>query len=622
MFKEFIKNKSAIATVVMMLAFIVGFINVYPHIALQKELTSRSEDYFPYTMRGKYDMANVVGPRIREVLEGNLVVSDVDLYEYKQAPAFWPMGSAMYFYPFSFFTQSVKTVVVTTDFVFPFLYFILFFLIAYFLTGRKIVLSIFSAFIVSIYNPLAIQVPPPNLDILRSMWNTIYPLTDDPRAHYLTLRQSFIPGLVPILGTYLFLLLTLIKKNNAFPVVGGFFFALAAYTYPFHFLYLSSVFVILFVIVLISKRYDVLKRMFIFGGSATVVLTPFIVNYFEVIALSQYNDIFARYGAEEGRFFRFESMKRYLASIILAGLVFLWGRKNDRRLTSYFVISALLSAIAVLNMQLFFGFSIHPDHWLNRDIVWAITFGYIVIAAWVIQMLFLLNRNKVVSIIVSLAILFTGSVLYNNIRASTIFAEKNYQAFTQTRENTELFEWLNSNTEKEDVIMTPSLVINTYIPLHTHNNIFIPRAFNTVAPNSELLERLFITYTLYEIDTLYLQQILLGDNHVLPHSDTNEINEKTDDLFESSGSLYLFGLTYLNDVEVPGEGNQRRFITEQAANDIAQVYDTFTCEDTCLTKYRVDYLLLGPQERKLTTVSLSDNQSLISATTSTFLYGK
>lgn len=599
------------ALIILLIALAVGYINLFPHLAIKAQLDAQTLEYAPYTLGGKYDMANVVGARIHEVLEGNVFISEVDLYEYKNSPAIWPMGSEAYFFPFSFFTTSVTTTVMITDFLFPSFYFILFFFLSYLISGRRIRFSIIAASIVSIYFPLAIHIPPPNLVFVKVIWNTVYPFTSNPLGHLLTLRQSFIPGLLPVLGTYIFLFLTVTKRHPTFPIVGGIFFALNAYTYPFHFLYMTSVFGILFLILLIKRKYTLIKQMLLFAASGIIALIPFIINYFQVISLPQYSDLFSRFGSEEGRYFAFAHWKRYLASMILAWLVWLWGAKTDKKPISYVIIAALLSSITVLNLQLIFGFSVQTDHWLIKDIVWAFTFAYIALASWFVVSILETKGKKWVTTTLILSVIFIGSVALNNFRAATLFAENKHSLYTLSSQKTDVFEWLELNTEAGDVIMTPSLVMNTYIPLYTSNNIFIPRGLNTTASDDEMLERLFITYKVYDIDTEYLDQILLSNDTSLPHFQKKILTSLDDDYYETAGSLYLFSAKYLNEANTElTVKNSKYHITYEVAEAISNQFKEYSCGVTCLVKYRVDYLLLGPQEKKITIIDLSNHPSL------------
>ncbi|MCI0566104.1 hypothetical protein L0Y46_02795 [bacterium] len=583
------------------LAGIVGFVNYFPHLAIQRELKAAGMEYHPFTMRGSYDMANVVGPRIREVLEGNFFISDVDLYEHKDAPAFWPMGAESYYYPFSFFTDSVSAVVVMTDFIFPSIFFLLFFGIAYFITGKNLLLSALAALLISLYHPIAIHIPPPNWTFVQIFFDTVNPFAFDPSAYFLTRRQSFIPGLLPLLGTYLFLLCALVKKKRIYWILGGIFLALNAYTYPFHFLYASSVIGILFILLLLQKEFKEARRMFFLFGSAAVMLVPFALNYLDVTTLPHYADIWSRNGSEEGRALNFLHWKRYAWSIALSILVWIWGKKTGNRMVASFLISALLSAIVVLNLQVILGFSIQVDHWLNRDIIWAFTFAYIAMAAWIVSALARRKKEFALFLSASLAMVLLASISYNAIRAATFFAREEKDIFTIPAEQKEIINWLNENTNPGDVIVTPSFVTNTYIPLYTHNNIFVPRAFNTVASDDEIIERLFIAYELFNIQPEFLRRALLSDGFALPFyerlvGDSNH----DDDAYETEAALYLFGLKYEHDPDPRDAAkNPRLRMGKVKAEELVRRYESFACGADCFSRYRADYILYGPQEKKI-----------------------
>lgn len=587
---------------------LIGFLNVLPHIMIYSELKENGLTYYPYTLEGYYDMANNVGARIKEVLEGNLFISDIDLYEYKKAPAFLPMASATYYAPFTFFPVTLTQVIVTADFLFPAIFFLLFFVLFYLISGGRVELSIVAALFISLYYPLAFQIPPPNLSILNHVINTINPFAADPEMHTLARRESFIPGIIPLLLTYIFLICTASRKSLWYPIFGGMAFALNAYTYPYHFLYISSVIGIFFISLVITKNWEVLKRMIFFGGVAIITAIPFILNYHAVTSIAHYADIFSRFGVIDGRHFDATHLERYVWVIFLSVVVYIWGRLTDRIVTSLVVISALLSAIVALNLQLIFGFSVQPDHWLNRAIVWPLAMAYFIIGFWTFDMLVRKYGKKAYFLIGTFSVVILLSITLNSIRATEMNSSEIYHAFTLPQYTINLISWLNENTNADDVVMSPSLITNTYVVLYTHNKIFIPRALNSIASDDEMFERLYTTYSIYKISASHLERILKSDTYLLPF-EQEPIVPGSDTSYETAGSIYLFSHKYLNPQN--NETLYARYAPPDAIiKKLVDNYKIFACDQNCIKKYRIDYIVYGPNEKRISNINLEENTNL------------
>ena len=593
---------------VLVAALCVGGLNVLPHILRTHVLGESGEMYAPYTLRGSYDNVNVIAPRLHEVLEGHGTVSDSDLFEYKKAPAFWPMGSESYAYLLRPFTDKVADVVAITDFFFPMTYFLLLFCIALILTECSFWVSLFSATFVSVFIEVAILLPPPTLSSLGTIWRTVNPFTANPNAYFLTHRQSFIPGFFPLLSSFLFLFLTTKYNRLLYPVCGGFFFALTAYVYPYHFLYISAVCGILFLFALGVRDYGLIRRLFVWGAVGVMTAIPFIHNYIQITHLPQYQEIFARFGSIPGRSFNTDNWKRYITCVVVAGMIWKWGIVKEKRNESRVIISMLLAAIVVLNIQVLIGFSIHVDHWLNRDIVWAFTFAYIALLGWGVQYVRERWGSRAFTVLIVVAVALLASVVINNIRATSAVSAQTRLAFTLPVQDMTLFEWIRTHTMPEDVIMTPSLVRNTYLPVYTSANIFVPRAYNTIAPDKEILERLFITYRIFGVSENFLKRMLLSDSSVFPRDERVTYAPDTDEYYETQGSLYLFALKYFH--KIPREElaeNPRQMIPRSIAMQLVKEYKAFSCTSECFSKYRIDYLILGDREKALTDSSFDKN---------------
>ena len=596
------RGRVVFLTTALLLAFAISFVNGFHH-PLEKSLLAREGlKYSPYSLVRDYDATNVIGPRIKDVLDGRLYVSDIDLYEYRTASAYWPPLPPLFFYPFSFFTHSVTTVVILTDFIVPPILFFLLATLLFFLLGRRKWMALCFAAIISLFPYAALYLPPSSFGGLKTLVNTLNPFASSAEAFFLTRRESFIPALIPFFSAIIAVLYGVITQRRVFLVLAGILVALNAYSYPFHFIYLGAALAIYFVLAAVERRTLLIKDLLIIAGTAFVALIPFLITQYQLHALPQYADITSRFGIEVGRGFRFWHAPRYIHLLLLAAIVYGVGKRKGRDRESLLVTSFLLAGIFVINMNMFLGYSVQSDHWVNRSILWGITFGYALVGFWILD--FLIPRlryfRRVVPIVGGLIII---SLFMNGVRVQTARAKSDYHFRTIPASLDTAFTWLEDHTPTDSVVLTPSLITNYFIPVYTHNKIFAPRTLNTLAPESEIIERLLIAYHLFVVPRSHLEDIL---------KDETSRDFSKDDLmqYELSGSTYLFAFKYKNQSLVTyTEGFADPLITEEVRRDILNQFDSFSCGQ-CLSRYRADYLFVGPYERLLSSVNFSDNPLL------------
>ena len=584
-------------------AVIVGFVNSSYYNFTGYFAAKNGLKYFRSPL-SQYDLSNVIAPRIKQVLEGRLVVSDTDTYEYRNVPPIWMPLSPLFYFPFTLFSASIDTTLRVSDTIFPIIFFFLFFILYYHVSNGKKWISFCFAVLTSLYPYYSIHIPPPNLDYLKIFLNSFNPLSDVFISHEIIRRESFAPGLITLFLGLIFSYLTVTKNSIKYAVTGGLFYALNAYTYPFHFLYLSASLGILFITLCFAKNKKAIINLLILFLSAAIFLIPFVLLQLQLRSLPQYQDVFQRFGVEVGNGFRWWHWQRYLWNTLLAILVLVIGKLIKKKNESYFIASLLLSTIPLMNMQLIFGYSVQTDHWPSRDFLWGLGLAYFFIAGALSQYLATKNRLwKFARLVVPPLLLVALAI--NTLKYNYAEAKKNYGLFTYPPTTIEMIEWLKKNTPADSVVMTPSLVNNYIIPLYTNDRIFIPKGLSSMAPEEEILERLFFTYKIYNVNNDYLGSI------INPKADLNFALK--DDKFnfdgsEKNGVLYLFSDKYvkngLTTYTVP-TGLGFRSIPEEKYETILNNYNDFVFDRANLKKYRVDFLLYGPQEKKITQVNLA-----------------
>lgn len=588
---------------ILIVTIAVGAANGAGHFFTQKRLAETGQSYHPYSIIKDYDATNVIGPRIRDTLEGRVLVGEIDTFEYQDGPYFWPPITPSFYLPFAPFTDSAETAITVSDYLYSPIIFLLLLGLFFVITKRKWP-SLFFAGLFSLYPFFSIHIPPPDLSYFESFFNSLFPFTGNPEAQLLARRESFIPALIPFLGTVILFAFTLTKERYRYFVGAGILYALNAYVYPFHFLYLSVALGIFGLIVVLQKDWQVVKKLFIALGAALIALIPFFINYLQLQAIPYFEELLSRHGREEARAFRFSSLPRYAWLLILSTWIYLMSHVYRIQKIGWLVIALLLAGIAVLNMQLLLGFSVQSDHWLNRDIVWAQNIAYFMLGVWILDVL----KRKVISshfvypVVGSILLI---SIFSTVLTAQYIRAEREYETRTMPKYLEVSLSWLDEHTTEGDVVMTPSFVTNYFIPLHTHNLIFVPRALNTLASEKEILDRLFITYLTFGVSDVYLADIIGPDKYTKERKRRESYND-----YEKAGVLYLFALQYApTTLNTYTKNTERKFrLPKERYDDILGTFNAYSCVDCggrLKTPYRVDYLYYGPQEKEIAVVDLN-----------------
>lgn len=561
----------------------VGLLHLAPHVFIAERLEAVGEEYAPYSLARSYDMTTVIGPRMREVLDGHYLPSDTDIVEYKDAPYFWPPFAALVYIPFFALSSDITQVVVVTDAVFTMALFLLVVWVYYLLIpSRWFALSF--ALLTALYVDYSIQIPPSTMGLVEAIAHTLNPFTDTPVAHLLSRRESFIPGALPLLLTIGFVILTLKRSSYLYPMFGGLSFALVAYTYPFHALYMGFALVILFGGTVAFRMWEEVRRLMVFGIFGGLALIPYVVNQYALRALPDfYEDIFLRYGIKEMRQFHPEYMMRYIWSLLVALGVFVWGMRHGAKKEAFVISALLLSGIVVLNLDLILGYQVQPDHWLTRELLWGFHLAYVVIG-YALYSLCLSRMPRLPLLGTVLMLLVLVSIGTTALRSHMLRVERDYAAYSVPQYYRDAFGWLNAHTPPDAVVLTPSLVTNNFIPLYTHNNIFIPRVYNSLASLEERFERVKVAYATFGIPDSYLESVTPERT---AHGEDASIQDTYKEI-ETDLTLYLIGVRYAGHGKPVFPSEVKQQLRETAP--------------VCTRKCRIEYVFVGPQERALMTV--------------------
>ena len=632
---------------VFLLAFLVAVIYGGHHFLIWSHLKNQGLEYHPILVNG--DEALLNAPKAQTAFLGKFVVGDFNVSEYKDQLIYvTPFLSPLIMGGLAKITGSIESAFIAGDFIFPPIIFLIFYLIIYELTNRKLLSLVSSAFF--IFLPKLAAFSPP---ILKYLQAAIITMAFKEKGLYFS-RIEDPQVTMPIYLLLLYFTIRSITKNDKFSLgAAAIFYGLTFYSYLYYWIYFSIGLVLLLCLFLLQKDFVSFKRMLIVFTDGILLSIPHWINSYNLSNLAHFQDIFERHGPEIGRVFNFEMLPSFaygLHAFLIIATLFL--RKLYPKV-SMFIIAFLMPVFAVYNIQLLSGFNAQPDHWFKPTLpvlyiaftaigYWIFTnfpklfsARYLLITASAIVavlgakaittsdalvkftsiltasfaaltafMVFLNQKYRPSSLHLSwnaLGVIIIAGVFVNGAYAQYKFAEE-YKNVTMSSQEAASYEWLVRNTPKYSVIGSPSFSTLSRVQLYTHNKIFVPNGYSTIVANDEIWQRFFYINKLFgvtmETFTEYLNTEASWFNK-LPANAKDPYPFFKPDL-DQSAAYYLFHMRYHK--TAPGSSFVSEiplaFPKETIEEKLAE-YNTFIKKEFSPPPYKLDYLYFGPREQKL-----------------------
>ncbi len=370
-------------------------------------------------------------------------------------------------------------------------------------------------------------------------------------------------------------------KKGLFIVLAGIFYGLLFYLYLYFWIFATIFLGILFLIFLATKNYSVMRTVFLIGLTGAIVSIPFWINQYFLTQLSSYDDIMVRMGVEEGYGVRWFLWKTYILHIFMAGVAIYLGRLLSKKILGYFLAALALTGIVAYNVNVVTGFTILSDHWGNKvflltnGLIWPPLLYYI----WLSTASLLKGKYAWVKKILSVTAIVAAVFLVVHVVESSIKENtKNALNYTVPADIMDAYEWLTANTPEDSVVMTPSLETNIELAAYTHNRILQARAQNNLLSKDEVLNRLYITYTFFDISPERFFETIQSKLGVF-YFFTEEYNSR------ALGS-------HLQPEKYPGYQ-----LPQKVAENLLNEYVHFEIPEKI--PYRLDYIFVGLREREL-----------------------
>lgn len=588
-------------------AFLVGLIYFLPNILIPRQLASEGyTNYHPLNLEAPVlDEVGSYGVKIKEVLEGKFDDGDPYLAEYKHQPTIWGnyyTSLAVGVILKLFGLTDPTPLFVIGDFIFPSLAFLLAFYLFYLLIGDKR-WSLLGGLVMIVFpnlGALRLAVAMPwwrQADIFFSATGRLF---DD------TLPRLLVPSFT--LPFFLLALIAFIRLNDK-PTIGrmiiaGLTFGALFYVYFYYWMF-TVIFFTFFGLWLLWRRDFVLLK-FIIGVVATagLVAWPALAAMVRLLRDSSYAALRLRAGLVVSRTVNLGSIDNYIF-IVLMIIIFIWAVKKQylKNYQAGWLGSALVTTLAVTNIQLIFGFNPQPDHWGSRVTIYILVMG-LIIGAWCVMRLARIEIIRRFAPLILIPILMiTGAV--NKIQTAQLEVW-NYQMFPDVSAS---LAWMASHLPPESVVVTPSTKMNILLPFFTSVNVYVPPINFTIAPTEEVQNRFLEVYKLYNVTPEFFTKIFsFGINGADFKDLFANRRMELDPFFFISGDLdkTLSGYSYhQRELYIPAERVKNLLITYRAL--------AAPVPPTLHLAHHADYLYNGPYERLFNKLkpSLFNNLELV-----------
>jgi hypothetical protein len=292
---------------------------------------------------------------------------------------------------------------------------------------------------------------------------------------------------------YLFYNFAIKDRKLVWALFSGINLGLLFNIYLYHWSFLLVFLGLYFLIIFLQKRYREVKFFFVILIPAIIIGLP----YFFTFYLSTFNPNYHETAVRVGLYLTHwvESFPRLAVALMWLALFlfFSWKLKLFKTKECPFFLSLLLANIIYPNQQIITGRILQfAVHWS-----WMPIFIYCLSTCYLFRVIKessmgFKHRNLLIIILI-ISVLFPPFRLLSFTWHKTLnlFSENTSRTFLQYQKFAPIFEWLNSNTKKDEVVYSNS-IISRFVPAYTHNNVLHTRYNEYFASDKEIVERFLI----------------------------------------------------------------------------------------------------------------------------------
>jgi hypothetical protein len=551
-----------------LVALLIGIIFLLPHL-LMPILQDENQSYSPLVVKG-VDARSVdevlYAAYVQEVVEGHLIPRS-NILEWKDqlilSHAGAPFPSLILGF-ISLFVGGVINTYILSYFLFTALSAILIYALAYLLTRNK-TWSLLAA-------PLLFFSP---TYVLKFFGDNI----TQPISYF----SRFYPALVdfPIFAATLLAVFWLLKKRDwRYAVMSGILGGLLFYTYFYYWTFYIVFIGIICACCLIRKDFLLSKKIMVSGAITLGIGATFFLNSWQTV--QNQAEILQRIGAN---FTRIPDWNITLFLLAIIAIVWFIGRKKEEKNNLFFLTALLLAGIIAMNVQVITGYTINPRHWLTTAI-WP---TLILAGVYVIS-----SVEKWEEITKKVCYASIGVLLLFGLVWQVTYAQNTYSAYTLSDSKAALFDWLNQNTNQDEVVLSLRSEMILLLPVYTHNNNFIPNANVEPLPISELVGRRLVAYKILNVPE---EKIIFLENPCAFEELLRNFEDEKDGVYDYTAFEEAFShhLTFESYFTKKGCSVPAKFK--------AAVFKNYAdLPEEVVHKYHLDYIIVSAEEKEIVEV--------------------
>ena len=560
------------------ISLLVGFIFFLHHL-IPIIKANQNLDYVFTPFNGADE--NLYAAQVREVFEGKLLSGDAYIYETKSNLPFTQFLTPLVLGLLARLINSLDLIYLFGDLIMPIILFLLLYKLSYKLTSHywgSILASLATLFLYQ----LSTKFPPITLDLMNSFWQRLTLKEPFLFAFHRLIRQfSFLTFLLFLNSFYNSLTNT--NKNNF--IISGVLLGLLSYIYPVY--WTSGMAIIIVSLCLLSLMHSKTKskKLLITFFIALIISLGFLLQQFNLGIEKQIT-----MGRIEGRFIEPITTLRYgLAALSIWFLV----KKQPIKI---FLSSIFLAAIGLMNLQLILGYSIDPGHWPDTTFEPLLIYVFFIVISSSLKRYF--PDRWLTGLIVVPILVFASLNQYQ------ITAKWQDQYLLKTNE-TGLYNWLNQNSTPESVVLSLDKRLNRYLPVLTHNNIFLPYGSFSQLSITETWDRINIAFFLHQLtpqdinqklfDTQFIGQLFEQYYNFDQNSpiDNYSFPDNILTIIKQQHPVFTLGYRYIPD-------NLKSDSQEKVKQLQNESYHYLTC------LYKLDYALINQDDLFIGPINLSD----------------
>ncbi|HAZ29030.1 MAG TPA: hypothetical protein DCY48_04645 [Candidatus Magasanikbacteria bacterium] len=442
---------------VFVFAFLIAILTAVPQMIQIRSLGESFEGIYP--IFGSDDLYYLA--RGRDSIDAHSKLGNPYLFEYKNYP------TIQFWIPDYFLARSLTLIGLDIfqsniffDGVFPFFLFILTFAVIY-LSSRDRIISFAGAVFLhaGLFLELFGRSPSPQINFLFFL---LVPLFLFNYFHTKNIRWAILLG-----------------------VALGCLFYVYTYYWTFYFVYL---FLLCTGIYLSKTGKEYLRGIFLSFVVACLLGVPYIVDMLHNVKIGEYADTMARLGMLSTHFPSGIRMVGSGALLFFLGAICLRKKIISKNIYAISLLSGVIAGPLVANHHIITGKNLEfSSHYWMPAVFWFVFF-----VCYVLSRIFSFENFKERKSLY-IKILFIGIFIFSFRNAFYIAVRQSVvtEQIIDWQGYGEVMQWLDSNTDKDDVVFADDELSNL-IPMYTHNNVFYSRFANLHFISNKEVENRFL----------------------------------------------------------------------------------------------------------------------------------